>query len=492
MSILGAAAFGLALSAPALAANDAMLELLKVLRDKGTIDQDAYDQIVNAARADEESNTADKAQVEQAAATLPKIETKGKLEIGTPDGEFNWRIGGRIHADTAFYSNDDGIDTTKGAPTTTKLAEGSEFRRARLDMTATVWRTWQFKFQYDFTNSGVGGIRDAYIRYLFKGYQPGHITVGNFKAPFSLEELTSSNNDTFMEQSLASVFVPSRKIGIMGSTWGHDMWTLSGGIFSEGVAPVGDQPGCSATIDAGKGDITTCTGDADEGYAGNVRFTFSPIHTQSSDQVIHLGFGGEWRSPDDRDVIRFRAKPESNLADRLVDTGNLANVDYYGLYGAEVAGNYGPFSAQGEYYYMDVNAGDNGLGVEGINGIAGFEPSFNGWYALASYVLTGESRPYKFEEGVFENPKPFGIVGKGGIGAWELAVRYSSIDLNDDFNGVRAINGGEQDDVSVGVNWYPTPNLKFMANYVKVLDIQGGKFEGAEPDVFQFRAQAYW
>jgi hypothetical protein len=31
-----------------------------------------------------------------------------------------------------------------------------------------------------------------------------------------------------------------------------------------------------------------------------------------------------------------------------------------------------------------------------------------------------------------------------------------------------------------------------MANYVKVLDIEGGEFNDAEPDIFQLRAQAYW
>jgi hypothetical protein len=39
---------------------------------------------------------------------------------------------------------------------------------------------------------------------------------------------------------------------------------------------------------------------------------------------------------------------------------------------------------------------------------------------------------------------------------------------------------------------YPTPNFRFMANYVRVLDIEGGDFDGAEPDAFLLRAQAYW
>jgi phosphate-selective porin OprO and OprP len=59
LSLFSAASLGCATiaSAPALADNEAMLELLKVLRDNGTITRQAYEQLVNAARADEEKNT---------------------------------------------------------------------------------------------------------------------------------------------------------------------------------------------------------------------------------------------------------------------------------------------------------------------------------------------------------------------------------------------------------------------------------------------------
>jgi phosphate-selective porin OprO and OprP len=81
---------------------------------------------------------------------------------------------------------------------------------------------------------------------------------------------------------------------------------------------------------------------------------------------------------------------------------------------------------------------------------------------MGSWLITGESRGYVFEEARFKNPKPKGIVGKGGIGAWELLARYSSLDLSDE-----DIDGGEEDNVTVGINWYPTPNFRFMANNLR-------------------------
>ena len=77
-----------------------------------------------------------------------------------------------------------------------------------------------------------------------------------------------------------------------------------------------------------------------------------------------------------------------------------------------------------------------------------------------------------------------GFVGQGGFGAWQLAFRYSSLDLND-----ADINGGEADSFTLGLNWFATPNLRFSANYVNVLDMKGGPGSGDEPDVFQLRAQ---
>ncbi|MSR13552.1 MAG: hypothetical protein EXR86_03110 [Gammaproteobacteria bacterium] len=472
---------------PLYAANDAMLQLIEALHAKGTIDADTYESIKLAARADDEQNTTSTNEVNAVAKTLPKVESRGKLEVGTPAGDFVWRIGGRTHLDSAWYGNDQGTFQR------TNFANGTEFRRARMDITATLYRAWQLKLQYDFVNSGTAGIRDAYIRYnRTVGAFPSYAMVGNFKEPFSLEEYTSSNNITFMERSLINVFAPSRKIGFGFGTSGHNLWAVQGGFFGEGVAIENNQPGCSPafSVDA-LGAITpsrnpglVCTnGKHNEGYAGVGRLVVSPFHSESSDRVLHFGLASEVRRPDDGEVVRLRQRPESNLADRLVDSGGLAGVDRTVKVGLEAAGNYGPFSLQSEYIYTDVERAA-GLG----------DSSYDGWYVMGTWVITGESRIYKFPDGVFENPKPARIVGQGGIGAWELTTRFSSLDLNDRDNGI-AFNGGEQDNMTVGLNWYPTPNFKFVANYTRVLEVEDadfGSFDGVEPEIFALRAQAHW
>ena len=135
------------------------------------------------------------------------------------------------------------------------------------------------------------------------------------------------------------------------------------------------------------------------------------------------------------------------------------------LVGTEAALVAGPFSLQGEYMTAMTNTDD------------GTDPMFSGFYAMASYFLTGENRTYK--GGLFGRVKPKKNFGAGGPGAWELAARYSHLDIADE-----AVEGGELDDITLGVNWYLNPNTRFMFNYVHAgLDTVG------QSDTFQTRAQ---
>jgi phosphate-selective porin OprO and OprP len=46
--------------------------------------------------------------------------------------------------------------------------------------------------------------------------------------------------------------------------------------------------------------------------------------------------------------------------------------------------------------------------------------------------MTGEPHPYDAERAAWARPKvdrPFSV-GDGGLGAWEIAARYSTVDLN--------------------------------------------------------------
>ncbi|MFZ5491406.1 MAG: OprO/OprP family phosphate-selective porin [Pseudomonadota bacterium] len=214
--------------------------------------------------------------------------------------------------------------------------------------------------------------------------------------------------------------------------------------------------------------------EGDEGYDLTARATWAPW--LDTGRVLHLGTAVRRHEPEDSaNGLRFASRPESNITDvQLVDTGVLANTEDLLSYGLELAGEWGPWSLQSEYIR------------NGVNRKAASDLDLQGWYVLASWFLTGESRPYKVSEGVFDRVTPTRIIGQGGIGAWELALRLSSLDLSDD-----ALVGGEQHNLTAGVNWHLTPNVKLQANYIRVLDLDrpGHRNDGDEPSAYTVRAQ---
>ena len=108
------------------------------------------------------------------------------------------------------------------------------------------------------------------------------------------------------------------------------------------------------------------------------------------------------------------------------------------------------------------------------------ENVFTGYYVIVGYFLTGEHRNYLTSSGFFGRVKPKKNFGQdGGLGAFELALRYSAIDLDS-----KDILGGQLSDINVGLNWYLNPVTRFSINYVRANLIDVGN-----ANIFQMRFQ---
>jgi phosphate-selective porin OprO and OprP len=364
------------------------------------------------------------------------FENKGGLSMETVNGNFSFQVIGRIQADAAFYDDD-----------VADLGSGTELRRARLGVQGTFLKHWGYKSEFDFAGENVT-LADVYLQYL--GFDPVVFTVGHFKQPFSLDNITSSNDITFMERALTyDAFTPPRRIGA-GIGYGGENWSVNAGAFGE-------------TADEDAGDNPD-GGEADSGISAAGRVTFDPI--LSDTHLLHVGASLYWRDPGRGETTELLTRPESHVTDvALVDTGAIANVDDVQTYGLEAATVQGLMHAEGEYMLSNVNT-------------AAGDFDFDGWYIEGGYFLTGESRPYDPEEGKWTRVTP-----EGPYGAWEVAARYCTVDLND---GV--IQGGMEDDVGVALNWYPNYYLRFSANYINVVDQERAGVSD-EPNIFQVRAQ---
>ena len=353
------------------------------------------------------------------------------LEVASVGGAFKLRLGGRLQIDAAFHDRD-----------TSVLDDGSEIRRARVYLKGSVFKNWNFKSQADF-KGGEADIKDLYLRY--SNGKETVFTVGNFKEPFSIEEQTSSKRITFMERALpVAAFSPGRAVGLAFHR-GSKRGGATVGLFGEPIS--------------GSNNFT------DQGFGIAARITRAPVIDRR--KVFHLGIAGEYREPRQGERIRFDAAPESSVTgEDLVRTRRLDNVDAIMRYGFETAITAGSVSFQGEYILVDVN---RDLGEP--------KSSLSGWYAYVSWFPTGESRPYKVTDGAFGQVHP-----RRKRGAWELALRFSSLDLD----GVDA-DGGQEENVTLGLSCYASANLRFMANYVQVDSVRRGDRDA--PGILQLRAQ---
>ena len=369
---------------------------------------------------------------------------KDGLRFETADQRHKLRIGGRIQWDTAFFEQNGFSARVPIHP-----EDGTEFRRLRLFVKGETVQRLEYKLQLDFAGGDVD-LNDVYL--AFKDVRGvGTVMLGHFKEPFSLEQLTSSNNITFMERSLIDSMAPGRNAGIMLNNHVLDnrlTWAI--GAFRE-------------TDDQGRG-----LGDGR--YNLTARITGLPWYEDDGRKLVHLGANYSFRNTG---FMAIRSRPESHLSGVVISTG-MFPVNNVNAYGGELAFVHGPFSVQAEYIRMSTDTNIIFLGNH----------DFSGFYVMGSYFVTGEHRPYSLSNGAFGavRPKRPFRGEEGGWGALELALRYSKIDLSDGL-----ISGGEEENFTVGVNWYLNPNIRLMWNYVHA-EIDRHVFDG-DLNIFQTRLQ---
>jgi len=358
-----------------------------------------------------------------------RISKKG-LRITSQNGDFAFRAGGRIHADYANFNNDK-----------TNMGNGAKLRRARIYFKGKFYDDWRYKTEIEFAEKGKVGARGVWLSY--NGFKPVSLKLGNFQEFFSMEEMSGSNSITFMERSLANAFAPSYHLG--ASVSGHgDFWSLSTGVFSE---PLQNK-------------------NVNSGWSVATRATMAPL--LFGNNLLHIGVSSEYRQTNTQNKIRIRNSPESNVTNsRLVDTRTINNVDHTWLIGGEVAAVYGPFSLQGEYIHNQVSR------------TVGSDLDFYGAYLQGSWFLTREYRRYNVNNGVFKSISP-----RHKYGALELAMRYSTLNLNDN-----DISGGREDNFTLGLNWYANYNVRFMLNYIFANAHPNRNGIHENPNILQMRGQ---
>ncbi len=389
----------------------------------------------------------------------------GRPTITSPDGRFSLALRALGQFDTAYY-----MQSARAAklPSGNDLSSGSNFRRVYLGIQGTLFGDWSYNFNYDFGGSGgtetPGHIQSVYLQY--DGLKPFGFRIGAFPPSASLEDNTSPADTPFLERNSPADLARN----IAGGD-GRDAVSIfyAGDRFYGSLAYTGDKIADSSAFDEQQAllgrvsYLVYASDDLKAVVSANGSYVFKVADTAAGANATR--------------AITLSDPPEltvDNTGTKLISTGSL-NAENVGEWGVEAALQLGSLYTQAGYFSYDV---DQRATLPSY--------SFNGWYGEATWVLTGESRVYNASTASFSNPKPripFSLSG-GGWGAWEIAARYSDLDLNDHAGiagqntPVGGLRGGDQRIFTAGLNWYPNNALKLELQFQNVQISRLGTFQG--------------
>jgi phosphate-selective porin OprO/OprP len=346
-----------------------------------------------------------------------KIAFKGAPEIKGEDG-WSFKPRGRILYDAGTVNAPDSIVDAG-------LGFASEARRIRLGASGSIPGGFGYKVEADFAGNDVE-LTDAHFTYEDGGLT---VTLGQHNNFQGLEELSSSNDTSFIERAAyTDAFGFERRVGI-SAQYGVSDLLFQAGLFTSNI-----------------GDLNN---DENNSIGFDLRAVAMP---KFGDVQTHFGASYHYRDLGDAIGSRlYRQRPAVHFTDtRFIDTGNIGSAESESSYGLEAALISGRFHAAAESHWLKLNRSGN---------LA--DPTFFGSSVEAGLFLTDDTRGYK--EGVFKGVKVSNPVGQGGLGAWQVNARYDRLDLVDG-----GFTGGTQNAYQASLIWTPIDYVRFMLSYAKL------------------------
>ncbi|MFN7276934.1 MAG: OprO/OprP family phosphate-selective porin, partial [Betaproteobacteria bacterium] len=385
------------------------------------------------------------------------------LVFETPDRRTTFSLGGRVHADYRYFEEDTAASTF-------------DIRRAYLTLQGkwNEWLTWDLTGDFaQSTNAlDVGWINAAWSDKL-------QVRAGQFKMPFSLEELTSSRFIDFQERSFVNRLAPAKERGVM----------------VHGVPYTGLTYAVALSNGQGKNTNETSPNFDSPDVIGRATVNVAELLQQQAKAVYHFGAAfssGEFSTNATTVSGLGNSTTEPRGATFFTPTAfNSPSVDRT-RYGFETALAYGPLKLQGEI----AQANFKGRTATGSS----FDKNIDTYYLSLHWMITGERYAETYRNGVFGRMAPITPYepGGSGSGAWELAVRFSEFDATDfplvagASNAATLASGlggtyvgtslatptasNRAKALTVGLKWIWTPNFKIYLNYTDTKFDNGIRF----------------
>src|ERR1700720_4556578 len=367
---------------------------------------------------------------------------EGRPTIAATDGRLSLAIGGFVQFDMGGFFQRPNENTQFP-----RLNDGVNLRRGRLYFVGK-FDDFRVNITPDFGGSpdGAPTLFEANVNYT--GIKPVTATVGYFHPFVSLDDATFPGNSLFLERPSIINIERSVAAGIQRASLGANAATedyfasayLTGPLFGAQRPTLlnGEQVGVIGRL------ATRPYHDEDWSF-----------HTEFSGQMaFHPNVNANGTPGVSRTTLTFADEPELRIDfNQLVSTGPLS-ARSANVYGGALGASWRNFRLQGEYYQISLNQSK-------LPGVPSPRLGFNGGYVEGGWVITGEPIPYDITRAAWASPKvdhPFSLED-GGIGAWVLGARYSTVSL--DSNVVPGVSqdltggifGGQQQIAALALSW---------------------------------------
>ena len=412
--------------------------------------------------------------------------------LSSSDGRFTMSFRGRLQFDAGWFdqSQDVGNVTPERDVEFKDLRSGTMIRRAYLGVEGRAFGDFSYEYRMDFgetrsflTNPIINLARVSYNVGDVANLGESHfrIDAGLIRPIFTYEDSTSSAALIFLER--ADV--------VNVATTGYGGGTPRLGFQLIFQAPDNLHPGDNLVVSGaltGQNHVSNNTA-----FPSNATFEGTQILGRIAYRLPIGDFDGiqvganasrilsvaESAAADGVRTMTLQDFPEIRVdGNPLVSTGRVP-AKGGSLWGMEAAGNIRSVYISGEFYEFVVDRASNCAGCAGLG-----DPRFSGWYVTASWVLTGERRIYQPSAAnnsfaTFGNPRlatAFSF-NHQDWGAWEVAARYSDLDLNWHAGApqttcagalVGCIRGGEEKIWTFGLNWYLSNNVRMQFDYMAI------------------------
>jgi phosphate-selective porin OprO/OprP len=370
----------------------------------------------------------------------------GYISFESKDKNYRLWFDNRVYLDGAQYfdnyDNNLTADENKAKGQLDIPSQMLKLRRMRFAVKAIVGDNWYAEIDFDFDGNMVD-IKDAYLRRFFgePGNPWGQVRLGQFRMPQGMQQTTTSRYLKLMERASVYKFNPNRKLGVAWSSWSKK-YMFGLGLHTEEIRNEHDQ--IEGDPNYYKGEMQGATPMMGVSTRGAYYFFNEPGKLLSLSGGFSSRTPGLYKFPDNR--IKYDPKDETTVSGMEFTVAKVNDVNLTTNMNVDFAASYKSLRMTGEYYYNTLSR-ENGLSTV----------KFSGFYVQAAYLLTGEFHPWNHREAEFTQ-----VRANSKKGAWEVAARYSYIDLNDFAADVR---GGEKGQMTFGLNYYVTGNVKFMLNY---------------------------